>query len=63
MTAQRIFVGRDSSRSAIVRLSDAFGRERLRLVVDSLGAAHIDFLDSRGQVVQRIPASDSPRRP
>ncbi len=65
MTAPRVFVGRDPARSAVLRLSDPFGRARLRLVVDSLGAARIEFLDGRGRVVQQIPAAtpDSARRP
>ena len=57
--AQRAYVGRDVARSALVTLSDPLGRARLRLVVDSLGAARIEFLDEGGRVVQRIP--ESPR--
>jgi hypothetical protein len=56
MFAPRVFVGRDPSRSAILRLSDPMGRPRLRMIVDSLGAARIEFLDGRGRVVQQIPA-------
>jgi hypothetical protein len=53
--AQRVYVGRDLSRSAVVSLGDPLGRARLRLLVDSLGAARIEFLDESGRVVQRIP--------
>ena len=55
LTAQRVYVGRDLAKSAIVNLGDRMGRTRLRLVVDSLGAARIEFLDESGRVSQRIP--------
>ena len=55
--AQRAYIGRDVARSALVSLSDPMGRARLRLLVDSLGAARIEFLDEGGRVVQRIPES------
>jgi hypothetical protein len=37
--AQRAFVGRDVAKNAVVNLADRRGKTRLRLVVDSLGAA------------------------
>jgi hypothetical protein len=55
LAAQRVFVGRDRSRSAVVNLSDPMGRPRLRMVVDSAGAARIEFLDEGGRVVHRVP--------
>src|SRR5204862_2069409 len=36
--AERLFMGRDRSKSAAVTLSDPDGKPRLRLIVDSLGA-------------------------
>ena len=65
MFAPRVFVGRDSSRTAVLLLSDPIGRPRLRMSVDSLGSARIEFLDGRGRVVQQIPPlspSDTVRR-
>ena len=56
LQAQRVYVGRDTSKSAVVNLSDRLGRTRLRLLVDSLGTAKIEFLDDSGRVVQRIPS-------
>jgi hypothetical protein len=50
----RLFVGK-SGKAANMVLSDPQGRPRLRLMVDSLGAAKIEFLDEGGRVVQRIP--------
>jgi hypothetical protein len=50
----RLFVGK-GGKAANVILSDPQGRPRLRLMVDSLGTAKIEFLDESGRVVQRIP--------
>lgn len=50
--ARRVFVGRDSAKSAVVNLSDRAGNPRLRLVVDSLGNPSILFLDATGNVVR-----------
>jgi hypothetical protein len=53
--ADRVFVGKDRSRSAIVSLADPKGRPRLRLTVDSLGTARLEFLDESGKVTSRMP--------
>ncbi|MBC7897945.1 MAG: hypothetical protein H7066_21165 [Cytophagaceae bacterium] len=55
MFAPRVYVGRDPARNAVINLSDPEGRTRLRLVVDSLGTAGLEFLDAAGQVTSRIP--------
>jgi hypothetical protein len=52
--AERVYVGRDTLKRAVVNLSDKWGNPRLRLVVDSLGAARIEFLDQGGRVTQTI---------
>jgi hypothetical protein len=54
LAAQRLFVGRDPSKSALVVLSDKMGHPRLRLSVDSLGKASLDFLGADGKVVRSI---------
>lgn len=54
LSAPRVFVGRDLAKSATVDLADPMGRTRLRLAVDSLGDASIEFLDERGTVVRRV---------
>ncbi len=46
----RVFVGRDSTGSATLDLKDGAGQTRLRMLVDSLGAARIEFLDAGGRV-------------
>jgi hypothetical protein len=54
--AQRAFFGRDLAKSAVLNLGDRAGKTRLRLVVDSVGVASIEFLDESGQVRRRIGA-------
>ena len=53
--AQRVYVGRDRARSAVVNLSDPQGKTRLRLMVDSLGTPSLQFLDDSGRVTARFP--------
>lgn len=59
MAARRLYLGRDAGKSAILTLADRAGNARLRIAVDSTGAAAIDFLDEDGGVVRRI-APDAP---
>jgi hypothetical protein len=51
---RRVFIGRDSSKSAVVSLADRAGIPRIQLLVDSLGQASINFLDPQGKVLRRI---------
>jgi hypothetical protein len=53
--AQRVYVGRDPARSAVVNLSDPEGRVRLRMVVDSSGTPSLEFLDAAGAVTRKLP--------
>jgi len=53
--AKRFFAGRTPDRAAMVALSDPQGRPRLRLTVDSLGAARLEFLDENGKVTSSVP--------
>jgi len=53
--AQRVFLGRNPSKSAILLLGDPNGHPRIRLLVDSLGTASLEFLDARGNVTARLP--------
>ena len=55
LAAQRMFVGSDPAKSALMALSDPQGKVRLRLAVDSLGAARIEFLDAAGNVTRSLP--------
>lgn len=54
ISAQRIFVGSDNE-TAMVRLRDRQGRDRIRLMVDAQGVARLEFLDGSGAVVDRMP--------
>ena len=53
--AQRVFVGKDENKTAMVTLADRMGSPRLQLLVDSNGIAKINFLDSAGKVVSSLP--------
>lgn len=57
--AQRVFVGKQSDKTATVVLADAQSRPRLRLVVDSAGTARIEFLDEKGAVVRTLTGTDA----
>ncbi|HEX5435854.1 MAG TPA: hypothetical protein VFW98_01750 [Gemmatimonadaceae bacterium] len=63
LAAQRLFVGRDQAKDAVVTLADKLGNPRLRLRVDSLGVASLDFLDANGHVTRRISGADSAGAP
>lgn len=62
LAAERLSVGRDPSKRAVVSLNDKFGKPRLRLVVDSLGAARIEFLDAAGKTTMTLPDSARGKR-
>lgn len=53
-SAQRIFVGSDDE-TAMVRLRDRAGRDRIRLSVRPQGTAQLEFLDEAGKIVERLP--------
>jgi hypothetical protein len=55
LAAQRVFLGRDVERTAVLGLFDPDGRLRIRLRVDSLGMASLESLDEGGQVTARWP--------
>ena len=55
LQATRVYLGRDRNKAAVLSLSDPNGKPRLRLRVDSLGKASVEFLDENGVVTARIP--------
>jgi len=55
MFAQRIYVGRDPGKNAMVNLSDKNGKLRIRMMVDSLNRPSLDFLDGNGTVTHSFP--------
>ena len=55
--AERIYLGRDTTKTAVINLSDKWGKPRLRLAVDSLGNARVEFLDAQGRVTYSLPGA------
>jgi hypothetical protein len=53
--AQRVFVGKDDSKTAMVTLADRMGKPRLQLLVDSIGTAKLNFLDDQGNITYSLP--------
>jgi len=53
--AQRVFVGKDDRKTAIIMLADRMGKPRLQLLVDSMGAARLNFLDEKGNITYSLP--------
>lgn len=56
--ARRLYAGKGADKESVVMLADPQGRTRLRLMVDSLGAPSIEFLDQRGTVTYRLPQAN-----
>jgi hypothetical protein len=54
LVAQRVYLGRDVEKNAVLALHDAQGRARIRMLVDSLGAARLEFLDDRGRITNTV---------
>ena len=55
LAARRVYLGRDQTKAAVLNLYDPNGKPRLRLKVDSLGGASLEFLDEQGTVTARLP--------
>ena len=53
--AHRVFIGKDTAKSALINLADKKGKTRIQLIVDSTGKANINFLDATGKVVYSLP--------
>ncbi len=53
--AERVYVGRNRAKAAVINLSDPNGKPRIRLQVDSLGSASLEFLDAAGAITSRLP--------
>lgn len=55
LAAQRVFLGRNPGKEALLTLADPNGKTRIRLAVDSAGAPSLEFLDAAGRVTSRFP--------
>jgi hypothetical protein len=53
--AQRVFVGKDSDKTASVTLFDAKGKPRIKMSVDAAGIGRLEFLDETGKVSYSLP--------
>ncbi|ESU19842.1 hypothetical protein FEDK69T_30980 [Flavobacterium enshiense DK69] len=53
--ANRVFIGKDVNKDAVLNLSDTKGNVRLQMKVDSLGKAQILFLDDKGKITAKFP--------
>ena len=53
--AARVFAGKTPSGDGAFKLSDAKGRERLRLIVTPQGDARIEFVDEQGRPTMTLP--------
>jgi hypothetical protein len=53
--ARRLYLGKQADKSASLILADPRGRTRVRIMVDSLGAARLEFFDETGRVTHRVP--------
>ncbi|GAA4196190.1 hypothetical protein GCM10022289_01520 [Pedobacter jeongneungensis] len=53
--AQRVFVGKDDAKTAMVTLADRSGKPRIQMQVDSNGKAMLNFLDEHGKVTSSFP--------
>lgn len=59
LSPNRVFVGKNKNREAIVALSDAGGRPRIQIVVAASGQSRLEFLDDDGKVSYSLPSSRS----
>lgn len=53
---QRIYLGRVDDKSAVLKLKDQDGRDRIVIQVAPDGVPTIQFLDAQGQVTAQLPA-------
>jgi hypothetical protein len=59
--APRVYIGRDVNKNAVLNLADPTGKTRARFLVDSLGSARLEFLDSTGRVTYTVPDTSARR--
>jgi len=53
--AQRIFIGKNENKTAMLTLADREGKPRLQLLVDSNGIAKLNFLNEKGNITYSLP--------
>lgn len=55
----RLYVGKGGSKESILMLADPKGHPRIKMTVDSLGTAKLEFLDAAGKVTYELPDQPS----
>ncbi len=53
--AQRLFVGKQPDKSAVVMLADTQGKPRIKIEVDAAGNPSLSFLDESGKAIYTLP--------
>lgn len=53
--AQRVFIGKQPDKSAVLMLADAKGKTRIKIAVDAAGNPNIIFLDDNGKEIYKLP--------
>ncbi|MEO8236351.1 MAG: hypothetical protein ABI549_13110, partial [Flavobacterium sp.] len=53
--ANRVFIGKDYNKDAVLNLSDIKGKVRLQMKVDSLGNGQILFFNEDGKITSKFP--------
>ncbi len=53
--AQRVFIGKQADKSAVLLLSDGKGKTRIKLAVDAAGNPNIFLLDENGNTIYTLP--------
>ena len=50
----RVFVGSDTAKNAVLNLADKYGKVRLQLAVNTDGIAKVNFFDAEGELLKSI---------
>lgn len=58
LMTERVRVGRDYDKSAIIKLKDARGKVRIEIKVEANGNPKINFLDENGRIVHSLPQNN-----
>jgi hypothetical protein len=58
----RVQLGRAADNSAVLRMEDTEGRDRIVMKVDADGAPVLQFLDQNGKVVDELPRTPNTAR-
>ncbi|MBX3016846.1 MAG: hypothetical protein KF767_03070 [Bdellovibrionaceae bacterium] len=55
LMAERVRIGKDREKSALIQLKDAQGKVRIEVKVEADGHPRMEFLDEKGKVTHRLP--------